>query len=67
MRRVRRREIHKSRVGTALILGLLVMSAMSIALGLAGTVIANQRDAIRSLEHHRLGNGKMASYKRRLK
>jgi hypothetical protein len=30
-------------------------------------VIANQRDAIRTLEHLRLGNGKMAGYKRRLK
>ncbi len=56
MRRVLRSEIHESHVGIALILCLLVMSAMSIALVWQAQIIANQRDAIRCLEHVKLGN-----------
>lgn len=50
MRRVLRSEIQESHVGIALILSLLVMSAMSIALVWQAQIIANQRDAIRWLE-----------------
>lgn len=56
LRRVLRSEIHESQVGIALILCLLIMSAMSIALVWQAQIIANQRDAIRWLEHAKLGN-----------
>ena len=56
MRRVLRSEIHESHVGIALILCLLVMSALSIALVWQAQIIANQRDAIRWLEQVKLGN-----------
>jgi hypothetical protein len=56
MRRVLRSEVHESHVGIPLILCLLVMSAMSIALVWQAQIIANQRDAIRWLEHVKLGN-----------
>ena len=47
LRRVLRSEIHESHVGIALIVCLLLMSAMSIALVWQAQIIANQRDAIR--------------------
>ena len=56
LRRVLRSEIHESHVGISLILCLLVMTAMSIALVWQAQIIANQRDAIRWLEHVKLGN-----------
>jgi hypothetical protein len=56
IRRVLRIEIHESHIGIALILCLLVMSAMSIALVWQAQIIANQRDAIRWLEQIKLGN-----------
>lgn len=56
IRRVLRREIHESHVGIALILCLLVMTAMSIALVWQAQIIANQRDAIRWLEQVKPGN-----------
>lgn len=56
MRRVLRSEIHESHVGIALILSLLLMSAMSIALVWQAQIFANQRDAIRWLEQVKRGN-----------
>lgn len=56
LRRVLRSEIQESHVGIALIVCLLVMSAMSIALVWQAQIIANQRDAIRWLEHVNAGN-----------
>lgn len=56
IRRVFRSEIRESHVGVALIVCLIVMSAMSIALVWQAQVIANQRDAIRWLEHLKAGN-----------
>ena len=56
LRRVFRSEIHESHLGVALILCLMVMSAMSIALVWQAQVIANQRDAIRWLEQLKAGN-----------
>jgi hypothetical protein len=56
IRRTLHREIRESHVGIALILCLLVMSAMSIALVWQAQVIANQREAIRWLERVKLGN-----------
>lgn len=56
IRRVFRSEIRESHIGFALILCLLIMSAMSIALVWQAQVIANQRDAIRWLEQLKAGN-----------
>ena len=56
IRRILRSEIRESHVGIALILCLLVMAAMSIALVWQAQIIANQRDAIRWLEHLKAGN-----------
>lgn len=56
IRRVFRSEIRESHVGVALILCLLIMSAMSIALVWQAQIIANQRDAIRWLEQLKAGN-----------
>lgn len=56
IRRVFRSEIRESHVGVALIVCLLVMSAMSIALVWQAQIIANQRDAIRWLEQLKAGN-----------
>lgn len=56
IRRMLRSEIRESNIGIALILCLLVMSAMSIALVWQAQIIANQRDAIRWLEQVKLGN-----------
>lgn len=56
IRRVFRSEIRESHVGVALILCLLIMSAMSVALVWQAQIIANQRDAIRWLEHLKAGN-----------
>lgn len=56
IRRVFRSEIHESHVGVALILCLLIMSAMSVALVWQAQIIANQRDAIRWLEQLKAGN-----------
>ena len=62
MRRVQRTEIHN-----ALILAPWSRPPCLSPLVWQAQVIANQRDAIRTLEHLRPGNGKMASYKWRLK
>lgn len=56
IRRVFRSEIRESHVGVALIVCLLVMSAMSIALVWQAQIIANQRDAIRWLAQLKAGN-----------
>lgn len=56
IRRVFRSEIRESHVGVALIVCLIVMSAMSIALVWQAQIIANQRDAIRWLEQLKAGN-----------
>ncbi|HYY72439.1 MAG TPA: hypothetical protein VE778_02490 [Candidatus Bathyarchaeia archaeon] len=56
IRRVFRSEIRESHVGVALIVCLIVMSAMSIALVWQAQIIANQRDMIRWLEQLRAGN-----------
>jgi hypothetical protein len=56
IRRVFRSEIRESHVGIALILCLLIMSAMSVALVWQAQVIANQRDTIRWLEQLKAGN-----------
>jgi hypothetical protein len=56
IRRVFRSEIRESHVGVALILCLLIMSAMSVALVWQAQIIANQRDAIRWLEQLKAGN-----------
>src|SRR5690349_12428938 len=56
IRRVFWSEIRESHVGVALILCLLIMSAMSVALVWQAQIIANQRDAIRWLEQLKAGN-----------
>ena len=56
IRRVFRSEIRESHVGIALILCLLLMSAMSVALVWQAQIIANQRDTIRWLEQLKAGN-----------
>ena len=56
IRRVFRSEIRESHVGVALILCLIIMSAMSVALVWQAQIIANQRDAIRWLEQLKVGN-----------
>lgn len=56
IRRVFRSEIRESHIGVALIVCLIVMSAMSIALVWQAQVIANQRDTIRWLEQLKAGN-----------
>lgn len=56
IRRVFRSEIRESHVGVALIVCLIVMSAMSIALVWQAQIIANQRDAIRWLEQLKAAN-----------
>ena len=56
IRRVFRSEIRESHIGIALIVCLIVMSAMSIALVWQAQIIANQRDAIRWLEQLKAGN-----------
>jgi len=56
IRRVFRSEIRESHLGVALIVCLIVMSAMSIALVWQAQIIANQRDAIRWLEQLKAGN-----------
>ena len=56
IRRVFKSEIRESHVGVALIVCLIVMSAMSIALVWQAQIIANQRDMIRWLEQLRAGN-----------
>jgi hypothetical protein len=55
IRRVFRSEIRESHIGVALIVCLIVMSAMSIALVWQAQIIANQRDAIRWLEQLKAG------------
>lgn len=56
IRRIFRSEIRESHIGVALILCLLIMSAMSVALVWQAQIIANQRDAIRWLEQLKAGN-----------
>lgn len=56
IRRAFRSEIRESHIGVALILCLLIMSAMSVALVWQAQIIANQRDAIRWLEQLKAGN-----------
>ena len=56
IRRVFRSEIRESHIGVALIVCLIVMSAMSIALVWQAQIIANQRDAIRWLEQLKAAN-----------
>lgn len=56
IRRVFRSEIRESHVGVALIICLIIMSAMSVALVWQAQIIANQRDAIRWLEQLKAGN-----------
>jgi hypothetical protein len=56
IRRVFRSEIRESHIGVALILCLIIMSAMSVALIWQAQIIANQRDAIRWLEQLKAGN-----------
>lgn len=56
IRRVFRSKIRESHLGVALILCLMIMSAMSIALVWQAQIIANQRDAIRWLEQLKAGN-----------
>ena len=56
IRRVFRSEIRESHLGVALIICLIVMSAMSMALVWQAQIIANQRDAIRWLEQLKAGN-----------
>jgi len=56
IRRVFRSEIRESHIGVALIVCLIIMSAMSIALVWQAQIIANQRDAIRWLEQLKAGN-----------
>lgn len=56
IRRVFRSEIHESHIGIALIICLIIMSAMSVALVWQAQIIANQRDAIRWLEQLKAGN-----------
>lgn len=56
IRRVFRSDIRESHVGVALIVCLMVMSAMSIALVWQAQIIANQRDAIRWLAQLKAGN-----------
>lgn len=56
IRRVFRSEIRESHVGVALIVCLIIMSAMSVALVWQAQIIANQRDAIRWLEQLKAGN-----------
>jgi hypothetical protein len=56
IRRVFRSEIRESHIGIALILCLIIMSAMSVALVWQAQIIANQRDAIRWLEQLKAGN-----------
>lgn len=56
IRRVFRSEIRESHVGVALIICLVIMSAMSVALVWQAQIIANQRDAIRWLEQLKAGN-----------
>ena len=56
IRRAFRSEIRESHLGVALILCLIIMSAMSIALVWQAQIIANQRDAIRWLEQLKAGS-----------
>lgn len=56
IRRVLRSEIRESHIGVALIVCLMIMSAMSVALVWQAQIIANQRDAIRWLEQLKAGN-----------
>lgn len=56
IRRVFRSEIRESHIGVALVLCLIIMSAMSVALVWQAQVIANQRDVIRWLEQLKAGN-----------
>lgn len=56
IRRVFRSEIRESHIGVALIVCLVIMSAMSVALVWQAQIIANQRDAIRWLEQLKAGN-----------
>ena len=56
IRRVFRSEIRESHIGVALILCLIIMSAMSVALVWQAQIIANQRDVIRWLEQLKAGN-----------
>jgi len=56
IRRVFRSEIRESHIGVALIVCLIIMSAMSVALVWQAQIIANQRDAIRWLEQLKAGN-----------
>ena len=56
IRRVFRSEIRESHIGIALILCLIIMSAMSVALVWQAQIIANQRDAIRWLVQLKTGN-----------
>lgn len=56
IRRVFRSQIRESHIGVALILCLIIMSAMSVALVWQAQIIANQRDAIRWLEQLKAGN-----------
>lgn len=56
IRRLFRSEIRESHIGVALIVCLIIMSAMSVALVWQAQIIANQRDAIRWLEQLKAGN-----------
>lgn len=56
IRRVFRSEIRESHIGIALILCLIIMSAMSVALVWQAQIIANQRDAIRWLVQLKTGS-----------
>lgn len=55
IRRALRIPASESHVGFVLVLCLLIMSAMSIALVWQAQIIASQREAIRWLEHLKLG------------
>ena len=55
IRRVFRSEIRESHLGVALIVCLIVMSAMSIALVWQAQIITDQREAIRWLETMKFG------------
>jgi len=55
LRRALRIPASESQVGFALVLSLLVMCAMSIALIWQAEIIASQREAIRWLEHLKMG------------
>jgi hypothetical protein len=55
IRRTLRFQVRESHVELALFFCLLMLSAMSIAVAWQAQIIANQREAIRLLEHFRVG------------